>query len=89
MKKFIEILKDFKRMSFSRHLNWKKNYKLFYLIPTICFEWDSQCFPIVEEGKIVFPGYRELTISIEWLNFYCAMIFEFDWSVNNIEEFKN
>jgi hypothetical protein len=34
---------------------------VFQIIPSIGFEWDAQCRPVAENGKIVFDGYRVKT----------------------------
>jgi len=88
IKKFINLLKDFDKISFWAHSNWKKNYKIFFIIPALGTEWDAQCSPMAEDGKITFEGSREFTIFFEWLWFSVGMVFEFGWTVKNPKDFE-
>lgn len=88
MKKFFQLLKDFKKVSFWEQSSWMKHYKIFHFIPAIGFEWDIQCCPIAEEGKIVIEGSREFTVFIDWLWFSCGICFEFDWTVYDMKKFE-
>lgn len=88
IKKFINLLKDFDKISFWAHSNWKKKYKIFHIIPALGTEWDAQCSPMAEDGKITFEGSREFTIFFEWLWFSIGMVFEFKWTVKNPKDFE-
>lgn len=88
MRKFIILLKDFKGISSWGHSNWKRNYKVFSLIPALDFEWDTQCAPIVQDGEIVFEGCRDFTISIDFLWVSGGIVFEFNWTVRNPNDFE-
>jgi hypothetical protein len=88
IKKFIDLIKDFKKISFYINSRWSNNYKLIVLVPTIGFEWDTQCRPMAENGKIIFDGAREFTIIFDWLSFCAAICFEFGWTVKNPKEFE-
>lgn len=88
MKKFFLLLRDFKKVSFWAHSHWAKHYRVFHFTPAIGFEWDTQCYPIAEDGIIVFEGSREFTIFIDWLWFMGGMCFEFGWTVKNPADFE-
>lgn len=85
--KFFKTTK-FKTVSFNWHSNFRDKIFIFYLIPAIGLEWDVQGKPIAEDGKIVIEGYKELTVFIEWLWFFGATCFEFDWVVKNPKDFE-
>jgi len=88
MKKLIWLIKDFKRISFSAHSNWRDAIKTFSLTPGLSFTWDTQCTPMIENRKVVIGGYREFYIVLEWLWFSVIMTFEFDWTVENPKDFE-
>ena len=88
IKKFINLLKDFNKISFWAHSNWNKKHKIFHIIPALGTEWDIQCSPMAENGKITFEGSREFTIFFEWLWFSVGMCFEFKWTVKNPKDFE-
>lgn len=88
MKKLINLIKDFEKVSFWHNKSWKKNYKIFYFLPAFGLEWDTQCRPIVEDGEIMLDGSRELTFYIDWLIFSGGMCFEFGWTVINPKDFE-
>jgi len=88
MKKIFQVLKDFKKINFYGHISVKENYVVINFLPALGYEWDTQCKPVAEDGKIVIDGYRELTIFFEWLCFFCAICFEFDWNVTDPSEFE-
>jgi len=88
LRNFIDVIRDFKKINFWEHSSWGENYKTFSITPSISFEWDTQCAPMVENGKIVVEGCREFTIFIEFLWFVGGMGFEFNWTIKNIEEFE-
>jgi hypothetical protein len=92
MRKTIQLIKDFKKISFWGHSNWKSYLKVLTLLPCISFNWDTQCKPEIDfsngSPKVFIEGYREFYIVFEWLWFCSGMTFEFKWTVLNPEEFR-
>jgi len=89
LRNFIDLLKDFKNVDFWGQSNWGNNYKVFYILPALAFDWDTQCAPIAQEGKIIFEGCRDFTIYIEWLWVTGAVCFNFNWTVKNPKDFES
>ena len=83
-----EFLRSFKKMYLCKHSNVGHNYVAFNITPSLGFEWDTQCRPFAENGKIVMEGQKELTLFFEWLGFFGGICFVFDWIVKNPEDFE-